>query len=266
MFLGLLDQFPGGVVGVVQAPQDRRHLVVADLPHQAVAAQQEAVAPGGCHLHHVHGHLGVHTESPGEHMALGVVGGFVLPELPLVDEFLDQAVVHRELLEAPVAQAVGARVADVDDRHLLVALPVDQGHGHQRGPHAPQLGVGLGPLPHRPVGVAGRLLQGFGGDHLQLADRLAQGLHGHPGGDLAGGVAAHPVGHREQGRGHQQLVLVGRADQPHVGRRPGPQPGHGASSSTVLPTCRRSPGRRATGAATLWSLRKVPLVEPRSST
>ena len=64
---------------------------------------------------------------------------------------------------------------------------------------------------------------------------------------LAGGVAAHAVGHREQRRGHQELVLVGGPDQADVGGRPGAQLDHRRTSMMVLPIWSWSPLRMGDG-------------------
>ncbi len=90
--------------------------------------------------------------------------------------------------------------------------------------------------------------------------------HRRGGRDLSGGVASHAVGDCIEARRDQQLVLVVRADKADVGRRPHDQFGHLRSSSTVRPTCRRSPLRSGAGPVSLRPLTSVPFVEPRSST
>ena len=63
----------------------------------------------------------------------------------------------------------------------------------------------------------------------------------HRRGHLAGPVPAHAVGHRDQELRGQRTVLVHRPDPADVGDGRCPQGRH-ASSSTVEPTCSRSPG------------------------
>ncbi len=102
-----------------------------------------------------------------------------------------------------------------------------------------------------------------------LAARFERGLEsldGRRGGDLAGGMAAHAVGHGVQAGRHEELVLVVRADKAYVGGRTDEELAHLCSSSTLRPTCTRSPRRRGTAPSTLRPFTRVPLVEPRSST
>ena len=118
-----------------------------------------------------------------------------------------------------VAQAVGATVTNVSDRHLL--LPhVGGGEGSA---HAGLLGVRVGELVDAGVGRArerGQLELRVGG---VLQARL-KGLDRDPRGDLAGLRAAHAVGHHEQRRAREQGVLVGAPLAPGVG--PGVLLGH----------------------------------------
>ena len=86
-------------------------------------------------------------------------------------------------------------------------------------------------------------------------------------GHLAGGVATHAVGEREQARARVHGVLVVRTDQaPVAAGRVAKDEGHERSSITVLPIRIGAPSGTRRGAVTLARSRYVPFVEPRSST
>ncbi len=86
-------------------------------------------------------------------------------------------------------------------------------------------------------------------------------------GDLAGGVAAHAVGQRQQPRAGVHRVLVVGADQAAVAaRRVSKDQCHGRSSITVLPIRTGVPIGTRTAVVTFALSRYVPLVDPRSST
>ena len=72
---------------------------------------------------------------------------------------------------------------------------------------------------------------------------------------LSRGRPAHAVGHREQGAGDEELVLVVGTDQADVGRRSRPQLDHRRTSMVVLPIWSLSPLRMAATVVTLRWLR-----------
>ena len=82
--------------------------------------------------------------------------------------------------------------------------------------------------------------------------------------DLSGDVSTHTVGHREQARARDQAVLVDVAHAPDIGCG-SPYERRHSSSITTLPMRTWSPFVNSAGLVTFWSLRNVPLVEPRSS-
>src|SRR3981189_543997 len=87
------------------------------------------------------------------------------------------------------------------------------------------------------------------------------------GGDLACGVAAHPVGEREKSRAGVDRVLVVGADQATVtASGVSKHQCHGRSSITVLPIRTGVPIGTRTAVVTFALSRYVPLVDPRSST
>ena len=131
----------------VGAGEQLRDLLLAEHRRQPVGADQEDVAgPGGDGLH-VDLDLRLGAERAGDDRALRVVLGLGVGELALAPHLLDQRVVAGEPLELAAAQAVGAAVADVADRHLL-GLGVDD-RGGDRRPHPGQRGVVAGELVDR---------------------------------------------------------------------------------------------------------------------
>ena len=98
---------------------------------------------------------------------------------------------------------------------------------------------------------------------VEVRQRGDHQLRGH----LACGVAAHPVGQREQPRAGVHRVLVVGADQTAVAAsRVSKHQCHGRSSITVLPIRTGVPIGTRTAVVTFALSRYVPLVDPRSST
>ena len=164
-------------------------------------------------------------------------------ELALVDEALHERVVAADLGELAVAQAVGARVADVGGRE---ALAVPEHHLEGRA-HALDGGVVRHELAEVVVGGAHRLPEsGEGVDVVELAVELADDVHRLGGGEVTRGGPAHAVGDGDQPAAGVSGVLVVGAAQTGVGlaRRSG---GSGRSSITSAArrwSCRAGPGCR----------------------
>ena len=141
--------------------------------------------------------------------ALRVGGGLLLGDPALVDQPLHPGVVLGDLRELAVAQEVRAGVADVHETEPL-ARPQQ---GGERGAHALQLRV---LLDHDAQLVVGALHgDAEGGEDVRAGDVLVELDDGgdHLGaGDLAGGLAAHAVGDREQAWAGVAGVLVVLAD------------------------------------------------------
>ena len=98
---------------------------------------------------------------------------------------------------------------------------------------------------------------------VEVGQRGDHQLRGH----LARGVAAHPVGQREQARACVHRVLVVGADQTAVAASGvSKHQCHGRSSITVLPIRTGVPIGTRTAVVTFALSRYVPLVDPRSST
>ena len=120
--------------------------------------------------------------------------GLLEADAPLVDEHLDVRVVLGDLGELALAQLVRPRVADVHHAQLRAG----EQHGRQRGTHAFQGRVGVD-------GVADLLVRRLDGspqgvDHRAARYVLVQWRHRRDhdvARHVAGGHAAHPVGHGE---------------------------------------------------------------------
>ena len=127
-----------------------------------------------------------------------------------VDHVLHEAVVAGELGERVVAQQVGARVADVGQHVGAVVAQRDRG---QRGAHPGGVRVALGDEADRLVapghGVAAARRRAA--SPRRELSRWAIASIDPLAGDLARGVAAHPVGHRGDAPADVQRVLVVRA-------------------------------------------------------
>ena len=227
-------------------------LVVADLVDEPVAAQQEAVAAHERQRPGVDPHGGVDAEGAGDDVAARVGAGLVVGDVAGRHELLHVAVVDGDPPQPAVAQQVRPRVADVDEGELLgrrrrrrvgrgvagrrrrgsVVGDGDDGEGGDRRAHALLVGVADGGAVDVAVDLGDRrddLLEvGAGG-----AEAGAQEVDGERAGDLAGAVAAHPVGDDEDVRLGEEVVLVVGPDPPGVGRRAPAQLGHYCASSTV---------------------------------
>ena len=143
---------------------------------------------------------------PDDHVLVRERGDLLGREALHLDVVVEQRVVVGELLDLPVADTVAAAVADVREVHAVL----DGEGAHDRGAHAPLLGVALGGLVDPEVGELDRrdqavLLVAARAVHLvrpralrvlgRGREELAHRVHGHLGRDLAGRVPAHAVGH-----------------------------------------------------------------------
>ena len=243
----------GGVGGgdqiaaeLIQRPavleQQRLELVLAHHRGQPVRADQEEIAGLGREVLDVdlHGRLG--PERAGDDGALRVRLGLLLGQLAEPDQVADQRVVVGQALELAVADQVAAGVADVRDRHEVLA---DVGGRHGRA-HARALALGPRALEDAQVGL---LDQAHQADRRRLAvgDARVEDLDGHLGRDLAGLRAAHAVGDDEQGRANEVVVFVALPLQAQVGTVPvisDPQHAHRSKENSLSPILMRSPACR----------------------
>ena len=264
--VGRVDQLADRASEAARADEDVAHLGLGDHRRQAVAAEQEDVAGLGREGHGVHLHLGLGAEGAGDDRALRVLLGLLLGEAALAAQLLDQGVVLGEALQLAVAQHVGAAVADVAERDLAVAKEGSR----ERGSHTRPARVALGEVVDLAVGGEGDALElGLGGVVVERA--ALEGPRGDPRGDLTGLGAAHPVRDREDGRAREVGVLVGVPLAARVGLVGllGDHQRHGQLTSnvnSVSPILILSPGRSSASPCRSAELRRVPLVEPMSST
>jgi hypothetical protein len=189
------------------------HRLMGDDAGQAVGADQVAVAGADFADREVRFDVVAAAQRAHEEGALGVGRGLFLGDAALVDEALHPGVVLGDLGEHAVTQEIRAGVADVDEAEALTG-PQERGEG---GPHALQLGV---LLDHHPQLVVGALHGGAQrGEDVGAGYVVVQGDDGGDhlgGGDLTGGLAAHPVGDREQAGTGVTGVLVALADHAFV--------------------------------------------------
>ena len=158
--------------------------------------------------------VGLGPERARDDRALRVLVGLLRGELPAAAHLLDERVVLGQALELAAAQAVGARVADVRDRDVVLA----DVRGGDRRAHPGALLAGLRHLVDARVGLEHALgEQLLGARRAGVAEPALEGLDRDPRGDLAGLRAAHPVGDDEHRRAREVGVLVRAARAAGVG-------------------------------------------------
>ncbi len=211
--VGGVDERRGRLVERGRRAQDLRHDGLADHRRQAVAAQQEDVAGARGEGVRVGLDDGLGPERARDDRALRMLLGLLGLQPALAHQLLDERVIGRQALELAVAPAVAAAVADVGDRHVVLA---DVGSGQRRA-HPGARVVGHRQRVDALVGL-------LHGDAEALLDAaVARGqpaledLDRGPRGDLPRLRAAHAVGHREQRRARDVRVLVGAALAAGVG-------------------------------------------------
>ncbi len=206
------DQRLAGVAQLPVGEQDLGDQRLGDHRREAVAAQQVHVAVASPVGAGVDLDLRLRAQRARDDRALRMLDGLLGRELALADQLVDERMVVGQAQQLAVAQAVGAAVADVRDRHLLGA-DVD---GRERRAHARVLGARLGELVDadvRRVRARGEAALGVG----RVVEAVLEGLDREPRGDLARLRAAHAVGHHEQRRAREHRVLVGAALAAGVG-------------------------------------------------
>ena len=108
----------------------------------------------------------------------------------------------------------------------------DHDERRDRGAHALLVGVADRGAVDVAVGLGDRRQHVVEGG-ARCAEARAQQVDGEGAGDLAGAVPAHPVGHGEDVRLGEHVVLVLRADAARVGGRSPAQRRHYCASRTV---------------------------------
>ena len=187
----------------------------------------------------------------GDDVAARVGAGLVLADVTGVDQFLHVAVVERGSVQLAVAQEIGARVADVDQREAgdIGFVGAEHHQRGQRGSHALVIGAGVRCLEDRGVGF-----DDGGDDDSDVAGTgsqpVADDARGDVAGDFAGLMSAHAIGDTEDHRLGDEGVFVPGAHLPDIGRRAPAHRrligerdviAHYSASNTVLPICTRSP-------------------------
>src|ERR1700728_4856380 len=196
--------------GKIEA-QQRLEVRIGELARQAVGAKQEEVSRLSFQLEDI-GRDGVlRAQSAGNDVAQRGAQGFHTVHAAHADLLFDQRVVDGDLLEARVAKAVTAAVADVEDP--CVALVDEQ--SHQGSAHAAEVLASLGAGEDGLIGsVDGQL--GIIGQRIFRGAAGEQPHHfvdGKRTGDLAGCGAAHAIANNIHSvfDGKPECVFVGGA-------------------------------------------------------
>ncbi len=188
--------------------------VVVDHVGQAVAAQQVAVAQHRLQPVVVGVVVVTAEQRTQQERAVRVHAGLVAADLALVDQALHERVVGADLLERPVTEAVGARVAEVRVRDLR---PVPE-HRLERGAHPLDGGVAGDQLAEPGVGGGDGLLERGHRVDVQVTIELTDDVQRLGGGDVSGSGTAHAVGHHQEPVAGVAGVLVGGPAQTGVGQ------------------------------------------------
>ncbi len=214
-----------------------RIVVVRHHRRQPVRTEEEEIAVLDRDRERVDVHLGVGSERARDHGPLWMRVRLLRREPSAPDEIGDEGVILGQLLEAPGAQAVRARVAHVADGEHVVS-------GERRGdrrPHPRDLRVARGALVDPPV----RLLDDGDEPFLGLEPvgvvELSEGGRRQARRDLARLGAAHPVGDREERRVDDEGVLVPPPFPARIGEPCAVGDLHRSNLSSVSPIWTRSP-------------------------
>ena len=206
-------------VEVVRLGDEPEDVLVGHHRRQAVGAEQVGIARARLDDEAVDVDLMIGAEGPRDDRALRMRLRLLGCEPPASHQIGDEGVVVGQLLEPPLVDPVGARVADVADEHATVL----EQSGRDRRPHPGGAGVADSAL----VDPAVRLLDDRPDALLRLElvrlVELAEGSRREPRGDLARLGPAHAVGDCKERRLEDERVLVPAPLPPRVGppRRPG---------------------------------------------
>jgi len=123
-------------------------LFVRELAGEAVGAEEEEVAGFDFGFDEVGGDVSLGADGAGDDVAQGGAGGFGAGHAAEADLFFDEGVVLGAELDAAVAQAVAAAVADVEDPYAVLGFRlIRRQRGEQAdqgGAHAAEAEVALG--------------------------------------------------------------------------------------------------------------------------
>ena len=188
-------------------------LLVRDFVGEPVAAQDVAVACLGFDFPFVDFDLSMHTDRPGQHVAVGVVGGLFGVDVASAHQLGHIAVVVRELMQHPPTLAVDAGIAHVDQPEVRAAFVGDHCDGGQGCAHSVELWAGDRGVVHHLVGR-----MDCGTKALAAVMFCARnGADSEIGRDLTTLVPAHPVRDDEQAAVREHGVLIGSANPTLVG-------------------------------------------------
>ena len=137
--------------------------------------------------------------------------------------------VEREPLQAVVAQAVDARIADVHHMRLAPAQDQRRERRRHRRPRRIALPLGMHPAVHGGQRPRRRAVDTERGRQTQIA--VNEPAHGGLGGKPSAGTAAHAVGNHRERVAQRRAVTVTGSDVIVVGRTPA---GFGGESDTGL--------------------------------
>jgi hypothetical protein len=188
-------------------------LLVLDHVAEPVGADEEDVPVLGLDREAVDVHVGIRPDGARDHAALRVDLRLLRRELAALQQLVDEGVVLGELLHLLAADEVGARVADVSDRHRHA---LDERDRHRRA-HPRRARIGRGADEDAAIRLldervdAARPFEAVGVAALEHGGRELRR-------DLAGLRAAHPVGDGEEGRRDDVVVLVAAPSTPGVAR------------------------------------------------
>src|SRR5436190_2788273 len=255
-----LDQRAQRAVDVVAvALDDIEDRLLRDHVCQAVGAKQEEVSALGLDAERIDVDVRVGAERARDDGALRMRLGLLARELAGLEQLVDERVILRQLLHLRVADEVGARVADVTERDVVVLDERDR----DRRAHAGCVGVAARAV----VDPAVRLLDQVGDALLAAAVRAGFLQRGgrEARRDLARLRASHAVRDGEERRLDDVGVLVVPPRATRIGDGCGAGD-HWSYLRSVSPMRMMSPCVRRRGCSSRAPFRYVPFVEPRSCT
>ena len=191
---GRLHQLHDRLVEREGSAGEARQGVTVEFVGKSVTAQQEPITGERVQRHHVDRDGLFDPDAASQLVTSGMDRGLFRRESTHAHPLFGDAVVIGQLSKRTITQLIGPRVADVTERRRRDTFVVDrESQGDDRRTHTEMFGIVTRVIQDGDVGRVDGVVEAL--HRLVLGKSRAEQLDRHLGGDFAGRVSPHAVGH-----------------------------------------------------------------------